>query len=226
MFKDKILAELRKKYAGLSVQFLTSLAEKLAAKITEESAIEGAIAELENLPIPITDLAAEFQREGDRRATEAANKRESTLKEKYNFVDKKAGDPAPTDPPKPTGDPAAPSSELAEIKAWIQEMKQQQQAQAAAQTKEALLGKLKAKASEKKLGIPDYFFNGRVVDKEEDIDTVLDQINADYTTVKQHFIDQGMSESSIPLDGTGAAGGTGVSSMMSDYLKTKNPDKK
>lgn len=73
--KEKILAELKAKFAGqLTAKFMESLSERLAVKVTKEEEIEGAIAELENSPIKITDL----QSEGDRRATELQSKFQKT----------------------------------------------------------------------------------------------------------------------------------------------------
>ncbi len=76
--KEKILAELRKKYEGqATLKFLESLAERLAEKVKEEKDIQGAISELENSPIRVTDL----QSEGDRRATELQAKFTKTKSE-------------------------------------------------------------------------------------------------------------------------------------------------
>ena len=70
--KAKILAQLVKDYPGLSKHVLGLIADKLAAKVTDESEIEGAIAELENTPISIKDYADFLQKETDRRVAAAA----------------------------------------------------------------------------------------------------------------------------------------------------------
>ncbi|WP_343302855.1 hypothetical protein AAHN97_15015 [Chitinophaga niabensis] len=214
MLKEKILAELKKKYSGLSNEFLGFLAEKMAVKTTEESQIEGAISELEKSPISVTDLAAEFQKEGDRRATGASNKKEAELKEKYNLVEKKAEPPKPPTPPNPEPGKEG-NTEIAELKTMVLELSKTLAEKDAKATKDSLFAKLKGKNPEKK--IPDMFFEGKVVEKEEDIDKVYADVEAAYTAAKQHFIDLSMSESSKPLGGAGANGDQ-VSSLMKEYI--------
>lgn len=68
---NQILAKLISKYPGLPKQFLGLVAAKMATKVTEESGIDAAIAELDNAPISIQDLASQFQKEGDRRVATA-----------------------------------------------------------------------------------------------------------------------------------------------------------
>lgn len=221
--KEKILAELKKKFSGLSNEFLAFLADKLVPKVTEESQIEGAITELNNSPIPVTDLAAEFQREGDRRATGAAQKRETELKEKYDFSEKKKAEDKPVDTKPNEG---GSNSELAEVKAQLAVLTEKLTKQEQQNSREGLLGKLKAKVAEKNKSIPDSFLANKVVEKEEDLDRIADEVVTSYNEVRQHFLNQGMTETGIPLAGSGDAG-DGVSGMMNDYLKhNKKPEAK
>ncbi len=69
--RTQILAKLVTKYPGLSKKFLGLIADKLANKVTDDSGIEDAIADLDNAPISIQDLASEFEKEGDRRVGDA-----------------------------------------------------------------------------------------------------------------------------------------------------------
>lgn len=65
--KEKIIAELKKKYAGqLTSKFMASLAERLSEKVEKEEDIEGVIGELESSVVKIGDI----QTEGDRRVSE------------------------------------------------------------------------------------------------------------------------------------------------------------
>lgn len=221
--KEKILAELKKKFAGLSNEFLLFLAAKMEAKVTEEAQIEGVITELNNFPVSVTDLAAEFQREGDRRATGAAQKRESELKEKYDLTEKKKPTDTPADPKPNEG---GGNSELAEVKAQLAVLTEKLTKQEQQNTREGLLGRLKAKVAEKNKSIPETFLANKVVEKEEDLDRIADEVVSDYNTVRQHFLNSGLTESGIPLSSSADAG-EGVSGMMKDYINhNKKPDAK
>ena len=186
--RAKILVELRKKFPGLSVEFLGLLAIKLESKVTEESQIEGVVTGLDNLPIPVTELAAEFQKEGDRRVTAAEKKWKTENPPK----DPK---PDPTDPPadpKPGDANALLMKELKELRNDFNNLKTQS-------TQKSLSEKLHAKLTEKK--IPVKLAIGRKLEKDEDLDTVLGEIEADYSELKQGFIDQGLLSATIPPKG-------------------------
>lgn len=210
--KEKLLAELKKKFPGLSNEFLGLIADKMALKVTEDSQIEGALATLDTLPVSITDLAAHNQQEGDRRATEAANKRESTLKEKFNFVDKANPNPQKQDPPAPTE-----NAQLTEVLNQLKAIQEERVADQKAKTREGLLAKVKAKFGENK--VPDFCFAGITLEKDEDVDTAYQQVETNYNGIKQHFVDQGFKQNSVPLGGAGSNGGNGVSSLMTNYLQ-------
>ncbi len=193
MIKDRILAELKKKFPGLSNELLGLLAEKLSVKITEEDKIQGGIAELDNLPISISDYAQFLQKESDRRVSDATKTHEKTLREKFDFKEKGAPNPK-TDPATP---PAAGDEELktqlASLSKKIEvfEKKQAQQA-----IDEAFIKKL----TEKK--IPISFARGRVIESAEQIDTVLAEVEKEYDEIKQGLIDEGLRGEGKPLGGT------------------------
>jgi hypothetical protein len=173
--KEKILAELVKKFPGLSKEFLGFWAEKMAVKTTEESAIEGAIGELEKLPIPLTDLAAAFQKEGDKRATEAATTRENSLKEKFDLVEKKAA------PAKPAGEDNKPGDDTgySKLEAMILNLTNKMEEKEKLSVKDAAIAKFKAQAAEKK--IPEFALNGITVENEEGIAEALTKAEQAYT---------------------------------------------
>lgn len=216
--KEKLLAELKKKFPGLPVEFLGLFAEKMALKVTEDTQIEGAIAELDNLPVPIPDLAAQFQRDGDRRAREAANTRENSLKEKFNFVEKSTTETKPT-PPSLVENP-----QIAELLNEMKALREERAAEQKAKSREVLLGKVKAKFGDK--SIPDFCFTGVNLEKEEDVEAAYQQVETNYNNLKQHFVDQGFSQNTVPLGGSLTGGKESVSTAMLDYLKDKKPETK
>jgi len=75
----------------------------------------------------------------------------------------------------------------------IESLKKEKQTQALQDT-------LLKKVSEKK--IPAAFIKGRTLESEDQLDTVLADIEADFTAVKQELVNQGFSQSSTPVGGT------------------------
>lgn len=146
--KQKLLVQLITKYLGMSRIFLGLYANKLAAKVTEESQIQAVIDELENLPISIPELAAEFQKEGDRRVTEAQKK----AAEKKPGEEGKTGEEKTEQKPNDTPDWA---------KALIEEVK-------TLKAEKAQSG-IKAKAADKLKDIPASYYEKRTMPERKKI---------------------------------------------------------
>lgn len=186
--RDKILAELKKKFPGLSNELLGLVADKMATKVTADDQLQGAIAELDNSPIPISEYAAFLQKEGDRRVSEATKTHERTLREKYDFKEKtKIDPPPPNDPPK--NDIEAMQAQLRQLTEKLTGFETKEQRQA---WHDALMKKL----GEKK--IPAVFAKGKTLESADQIDAVLAEIEADYTEVKQGFTNEGLMQQPLP----------------------------
>ncbi|MHA4844420.1 hypothetical protein ACX0G7_09660 [Flavitalea antarctica] len=203
--KEKILAELNKKYLGLSKKVLGLIAEKLAATVTEETAIEGAINELEKLPISVKDYAALLQSDGDERVT--------TAQKKWAAENK----PKPTDSNQNQGaddsDPV--TKKLAEIDRKLAELDQKEK-------RSALAEKLNKTLAEKK--IPAHLFKGRTPESEDQFDAVVAEIETDWLTTKQELANQGFVESGKPLAGAGGdASKKVVVSDIQNWAKAAQP---
>jgi hypothetical protein len=173
MFKDKILAELRKKYPGLAANVLGLLSEKLEPTVTEEGQIETAVAGLENLPIKPQDLAAFLQKEGDRRVTEA-------LKKKVEPTPPK-DDPAPKDDP--TDQSSALAKQLAALSAKLEAIEKKE-------SQKTVTDQLHAKLREKK--IPVQFASGIQIQSVEELDAAVQQAEATFTEVRQEMVNEGL----------------------------------
>jgi hypothetical protein len=187
MFKEKILAELVKKYPGLSKQFLGLVAVQMATKVTEEGGIEAAVAELDNAPISIETLAAEFQKEGDRRVTEAMKPKPPKTEEK----------PKPENPPAPAE----------EIPAWAKKMEETNRALAeklAALESEKTKGTIKQKAADALKDVPAWFWEEWALpEKEEDLESFVTKAKTKYETVTQDSNNKGLANMITPKGGNG-----------------------
>jgi hypothetical protein len=193
MLKDKILAELRKKYPGLSQTVLGLLAEKLEPTTTEESQIEAAVAGLENLPIKPADYAALLQREGDRRVSEAEKKWKKPADDKKEDKEDKKDE-----------DPNNPNAALAkQLQAMMEKLNQIEQKD----KQRTVAQKLEAQLKEKK--IPLAFAKGLTIDSEDDLETAIQQAESSYQEVKQELTNQGLI-SGLPKPGGQAGGAAGA----------------
>ncbi|SEV88856.1 hypothetical protein SAMN05428988_0151 [Chitinophaga sp. YR573] len=190
--KEKILAQLRVKYPGVPKELLGQIADKMAVKVTAEDQIQGAIGELDNLPLSITDYAAFLQKEGDRRATDArkgyvpATEQDDEKKDPAN--------PNPKDKPEKGGD-----SEIAKLVQAVTALTAKVDGYEKKDQQKSFSQQLNEKLIEKK--IPVVLAKGRLVEKAEDIETVLAEIEADHNSYKQELANQGFSTNTIPGSG-------------------------
>jgi hypothetical protein len=183
--REKILAQLAAKWPGVSKKFLGLWADKLVPKVTEESQIQGVIDELEKLPVPITDLATEYQKEGDRRVTEA----EAAWKKKV---------PAPADPGKTDPDPKDPPPD--DMPAWAKQL----MGAVTALQKDRTHTSMASRMAEKLKDVPAGFYKGRALpDKEEDFETFVESVQKDWTDFRQEQITAGLMTQTPPAGGSG-----------------------
>lgn len=182
MFKDKILAELRKKYPGLAANVLGLLAEKLEPTVSEESQIEAAVTALENSPIKPADYAQFVQKEGDRRVTEALKKTPPAPK------------PNEPNPPKPA-DPNDPLAQLLQefnkVSAKLEQLEKRE-------GQKTVTEQLHAKLIEKK--IPVSLAKIVSVESADQLDTALAAVEAEWNTMKQDLTNKGLM-GSLPKPG-------------------------
>ncbi len=198
--KQKLLAQLITKYPGVSKKFLGFWADKLLPKVTEESQIQGVVDELENLPVSITDLAAEYQSEGDRRVTEA--KKENPPKP----------DPGKTDDPKPDPKPDDTATLLKTLLQEVQTLKA-----------DKVQSSMKTKAAEQLKGIPASYYAKRALpEKEEDLAAFVQEVQDDYSAFRQEMIDGGLMNNTPPAGGKSGASATTVDPDIVAFGKKQN----
>lgn len=202
--KTKILAELKKKFPGLPTEFLGFIASKLEAKVTEESQIEGAITELDNT-LPIKDQADFFQQESDRRVTaarqkfEADNKKDDSNNKKDDKSDDKKDD------------------SKNDISAQFKELSDRLSAYEKREAQAKLSESFHKKLIEKK--IPVKFAKGRVIETEDQLETVLAEVESDYEEVKQELANEGLGGSKPPKGGDGKTSKLASKEEVNDVIE-------
>lgn len=208
--RDKILAALRAKYPGTQSALLDRVADTMAGTVTNETLETVASGD------GVKNLLAFFQSELDRRTTEVVNTAVANYEKKHSLKDGKL---VAAEPPKPADDPAAPEWAKALIK-QNQELTAKFQLLEKGTATTGLMDKVKAKLTERK--IPDAFLKGRVVEKEEDVDKLVAEIEGDFQTVKQTMVNQGVVID-VPVGPTKTA--EKVDSDIEAWAASKNPAK-
>jgi hypothetical protein len=208
--REKILAQLIAKNPGVSKVILGFIADKLAAKVTEESQIEQAITDFE-AQLPVKDFADHFQKEGDRRVTEALKKQKS-----------------PAADPKPGEEPPAPGQEpdTNPLAKQIEELTKQMTSLLTQQKQGTIIQDLHKKLSEAK--IPLSFIKGRTIDPDKSVDEQFADIQGDYTALKQDLTNDGFSQNTPPGGGA-VQTNTEVEQSIKDWAnkgKAAEPQKK
>ncbi|MBC9913181.1 hypothetical protein [Chitinophaga varians] len=213
-YKSQILAKLGVKFPGLSKQLLGLIADKLAAKVTEEDQIEGAITALDDLPIPIPEYAKFLQQESDRRVTEALNKSKDDPDDDQEREDTK--DTTAKSKKKESDDPIA---KLTGLVATLTEQVTNMQKDG---TKKTYTEKLHARLAEKK--ISPILAKNISVESDEELETAVAEIEANHTALKQELINQGLAGGKPPLGGTGGdATKTQVEAAIGEWADKHKP---
>lgn len=208
---DQIKARLKAKYPGvnLSQKRIDAIAAKLEPKITEESQIDAKLDELNENGI---QSFAEMAKEDDQRRT-----LEAKLKDKQKTTPDPDDDDEPTDDPKKSPKKSKKSDD--EAPAWAKAMMEEFTALKKEKSQQSISEKVKA--HEKLKDIPASFLKGRTLpETEEGIEEFVSGVEADYTEVKQEFVNQGLSGASAPV--LGKPNKDGISSEVETYIKEKS----
>lgn len=198
------MAELEKKYTGqLTKKFMENLADRLAVKVKEEKDIEGAIAELENSPIRVTDL----QSEGDRRATELQTKFQQTKAEIEADKNKIKEELERLKEKPPGSDNKGDDDKIKKLEERLATFEQRE-------TEREIKSQLVEKAKEKK--IPPALYKNLKIESVDEIDQVVNDLEKEAQEIKQAWINEGVVQKS-PSKGDGGASGN---EQIEDDIKT------
>ncbi len=195
MLRDKIFALLVTKYPGAAKKFLGLLATQIAKKVTEESKIEEAITSLDEIT-PISDLAADFQKEADRRITDAKKEWEKKNPAK-GAGDSEGDDEEEDDDSSGSQGQGTKKKSPGKTPAWAEALIKSNEVlnqKVEALTTEKAQNSIQTKLAEKlKDKVPAKFYAGRALPaKEEELDDHVAAIEKDYTEFKQDLVNQGL----------------------------------
>jgi hypothetical protein len=180
--KEKILAALKTKYKNLGFddKTLEQVTDLLGQYVTTDEGIEPAINGAES-------TLKTFQSLIDKRVTDAIAKAKA---DNQKSDDSKKQDNHKADDSQKQEDekiPAWAQGIIAKLDGYEKQAKQS-----------TFVSTVKAKLAEKK--VPESYWKGRTlaIEKEEDIETVVKQIETDYTTFRQDLVNEGVIISTPP----------------------------
>lgn len=218
--KEKILALLLAKFAGVRKDGLAQLATAMAIQAADET---DATAMVEKISLEkVNDFVKDWRKDVDKEVSGAKKVIEDNLKEKYDFVEKKA-DPG-KDPQPKEGDVPAWAKELLdsnnELKSKLAGFEGEKVKQSRVQMLE---GKLK--------DVPETFkaqklkdFGRMNFDSDESFNEYLTEFDTDISAFNQEMADTKLLGGSKPI--FGSKDKDGVSSAVSSYIADKtNQDK-
>lgn len=214
--KEKIIARLKAKFSGvnLSKTRLDQIADKLAAKITDENEIDGRLDEL-NEVLPFADIA----KQDDKVRTLEAKVKE-----------KQPSDPKNDDPPKPEDTPADipewAKTLVDQNKKLAEELQEFKKGRTAEQNKARLLQILKdKKVDEKYLNDPlrKRAIESQTFKDDQEIETFANEIFESFQQTQTEQKQSGLP--SAPITGKVENPDKDVSPLMQDYLKAKEKPK-
>lgn len=183
--REKIIARLKAKYSGvnLSQKRMDAIADKLAAKITEESEIDGKLDELNDI-MPFADIA----RDDDRLRT-LDNKR-------------------PKDQPKPTpqDQPDKDNPPADDMPPWFKKYVEENKKEMEAMRTQNFQGTITSRLAKDLKDIPAKFYSKRALPtKEEDYEAFIQEVTSDYNEFKDEQVAAGLMSATKPADGKGGA---------------------
>lgn len=219
--KDKILALLTAKFAGVRKDVLVQMARVMALHCADETEAKALV---DKMTIEtVNEFVKEFRADVDNEVSKSIKTNEENLKKKYDFVEKKVepGDPNHKIDPNDT----AALIEAAVAKA-VKPLQEQLDKYSRNDLSKSRLQQLQDKLNTCK----DEFFKSQTLknfqrmsfEKDEDFDEYLTSLDEDIKTANQNFSDTRMRNQSQPLFSN--AGDDGVSSQVAAYVKEQTDE--
>lgn len=219
--KDKILALLLAKFAGVRKDGLAQLAGVLALQATTDEEASGIVEKL--TAEKVNSFVTDYRKEVDKEVSSSNKTYEDNLKKKFDFVEKK--DPEPGKDPDPnkktdTNDIAAIVANA--VKAAVEPLQQKLSSFELEKIKGTRLQQLESKLKD----VPETFKTQKLKDfgrmnfeTDEAFAEYLSEVEADITAFNQELANKGLAGHGKPAFGKAAA--DGVSAATNDYIASK-----
>lgn len=226
--KEKILALLLAKFAGVRKDGLTQLATALSLQVTTDDEAATVVGKL--TADQVNSFVTDWRKEADSEISKANKTYEDGLKKKYDFVEKKAEPEPGKDPGKVDGpiDSKAIQAIVAEaVKAVVAPLQQKIEAFESGNTTQSRKALI-----EKELEVSPAKFKEKILkdfermkfDNDESFNSYLNETKEDVKALNQDLADQGLSAHGRPFRTAKTDSGKEVSSGVQDFIKTQAKD--
>ena len=224
--KEKILALLQSKFAGVRKDGLNQLATIMALTVTTEEEATQTVEKLTDETVG--QFVTDWRKDVDSEISKANKTHEENLKKKFNFVEK--GNPNPPTPNPPT--PPTPPTELnAEVIAAIVQKAIEPFASELNSIKTSKVIETRKQLLAKELegleeGFRDPFikaFDRMTFKDDEDFNSHLETVKTDVAKLNQSLIDKGLS-SNRPIVSFGKSNKEGVSEATQAFINSQTTD--
>ena len=222
--KEKILALLQTKFAGVRTDGLNQLATTMALTVTTE---EEATQTVEKLTAEMVgQFITDWRKDVDSEITKANKTHEDNLKKKFNFVEK--GAPPNNPEPEPNPNPPALTSEA--IAAIVQKSIEPFVTELAS-FKTIKTVEARRQLLEKELAVLDEGFRTPYLNAfdrmnfkdDDDFNSHLETVKTDVAKLNQSLIDKGLS-GNRPIISFGKSNKEGVSEATQSYIDSQTKD--
>lgn len=221
--KEKILALLVAQFAGVRKDGLMQLARSLALQCTTEEEAKALVEKLTDAQVK--DFVKEFRAEVDKEVSDGRKTYETTLKKKFDFVERKpetvpgGGEPNP-------GEQTTEAIVAAAVAKALEPFTKTMNAFNAKTLNDARLQQLNDKLANCK----NETFKQRILkdfarmsfDTDESFAEYLSETETDIATANQNVANEGLSNQGSPL--FAQKDESGVSSAVQSYIKSMNPE--
>ena len=216
--KEKILALLLAKFAGVRKDGLARLAQALSLQAENET--EAGVLVEKLTTEKVNDFVTDYRKDVDKEVSEGVKTNEKTLKEKFDLIEKKSpAQPKPGEDPKPGEEMPAWAKALVESN---NDLKTKLSAFENGKTTETRLQTLEGKLT----NVPEAFkakalkdFKRMNFENDEAFNEYLTDMETDVTALNQELADGKLAGGTKPI--FGSKGADGVSSAVAAYIADK-----
>lgn len=221
--KEKILALLVAQFAGVRKDGLMQLARSLALQCTTEEEAKALVEKLTDAQVK--DFVKEFRAEVDKEVSDGRKTYETTLKKKFDFVERKT-EPVPGGGEPNPGEQTTESIVAAAVAKALEPFTKTMDAFNAKAINDARLQQL----NEKLANCKNEAFKQRILkdfarmsfDTDDSFAEYLTETETDIATANQDVVNEGLSNQGSPL--FAQKDESGVSSAVQSFVKSQNPE--
>ncbi|MBV5348858.1 hypothetical protein JZU61_04280 [bacterium] len=221
--KEKILALLLAKFAGVRKDALAQMARTLALSVTTDDEAKTLVEKFTSEQVD--EFAKDFRKDVDKEVSDATKTHEGNLKKKYDLIEKK--EPTPGDPDPKPGDPKDLDARLeAMLQKHIKPLQDRLAGYESEGVKKTRLQTLEGKLKD----VPETFkaqklkdFGRMNFETDEAFNEYLTETETDLAGFKQELADKGLSGHTKPI--MGGQNKDGVSTGVASFIAEKTAEK-